>query len=244
MNRGISLLSIMIVILSFGMAPLLFGADINVKPTNIVNALLNNKYLLESRRLTSLAEESYEQGDYDVAVYYAEEAMKYAQLSDVYVSLQMKIKQANDAIAVAQVRLEWAASIDAAERYAQEYEQAQIAYEEACIARFAEDWDGAIEAAFRVMGILADLQELPSLPAQYLVRTWDPLKDCLWNIAAKPQIYGDPSKWRFIYDANKDKLAMPDNPDLIHPGMILDIPSIKGETRKGIWDEDSNYEVR
>jgi nucleoid-associated protein YgaU len=219
----------------------LFGVEGKGQSTNFVNALLNNQYLLESRRLTSLAEGSFAQGDYDAAIAYAEEAMRYAEMSDKYVSLQMKIKQTQDAIAVAEVRLDWAASIDAPERYPQEYEQAQDAYQEACTARDEEHWDGAIAAAFRVMALLADLQELPTLPAQYLVRTWNPLKDCLWNIAGKPQIYGDPSKWRILYDANKEKLAMPDNPDLIHPGMILDIPSIDGEIRKGIWDENSSY---
>jgi hypothetical protein len=30
---------------------------------------------------------------------------------------------------------------------------------------------------------------------------------------------------------------MPDpaNPDLIEPGMVIDIPSIRGETREGMW---------
>jgi nucleoid-associated protein YgaU len=219
----------------------IFGVEGKDRPTDFVNALLNNQYLLESRRLTSLAEESYAQGDYDTAIAYAEEAMRYAEMSDSYVSLQMKIKQAHDAIAVAEVRLDWAASIDAPERYPQEYEQAQDAYQEACTARDGENWDEAIAAAFRVMALLADLQELPTLPSQYIVQRWDPMRDCLWNIAAKPQIYGDPLKWRILYNANKEKLAMPDNPDLIHPGMILDIPSIDGEIRKGIWDGSSSY---
>jgi nucleoid-associated protein YgaU len=219
----------------------LFGVEGKSQSTDFVNTLLNNQYLLESRRLTSLAEATFEQGDYDAAIAYAEEATRYAEMSDSYVSIQMKIKKAHDAIAVAQVRLDWAVSIDASERYPQEYEQAQAAYKEACTARDGEDWDGALAAAFRVMALLSDLRELVTLPAQYIVRSWNPMKDCLWNIAAKPQIYGDPVKWRILYNANKGKLVMPDNPDLIHPGMILDIPSINGEIRKGVWDENSSY---
>lgn len=33
--------------------------------------------------------------------------------------------------------------------------------------------------------------------------------------------YGKASKWKAIYDANRDQL---DNPDLIHPGQVLKIP--------------------
>ena len=33
---------------------------------------------------------------------------------------------------------------------------------------------------------------------------------------------GDASKWHAIYEANKDKIS---NPDLIHPGQVLTLPS-------------------
>jgi len=35
--------------------------------------------------------------------------------------------------------------------------------------------------------------------------------------------YGDASKWRAIYDANKDVIK---NPDLIHIGWVLKIPQL------------------
>jgi len=45
--------------------------------------------------------------------------------------------------------------------------------------------------------------------------------DCLWNIAKK--YYGDGSKWRKIYDANKALVgSVP--PGMIHPGYVLTIP--------------------
>ncbi len=34
--------------------------------------------------------------------------------------------------------------------------------------------------------------------------------------------YGDAAKWHAIYEANRDKIS---NPDLIHPGQVLTIPS-------------------
>jgi nucleoid-associated protein YgaU len=64
------------------------------------------------------------------------------------------------------------------------------------------------------------------------------MRDCLWNIAAKPEIYDDPFQWRHIYNANKSKFPKSDNPDLLLPGTLLDIPSIKGEYRAGILEGD------
>ena len=45
--------------------------------------------------------------------------------------------------------------------------------------------------------------------------------ESLWAIAE--QELGDGSRWREIYDANKDVIG--DNPDLIKPGQTLKIPS-------------------
>jgi nucleoid-associated protein YgaU len=43
--------------------------------------------------------------------------------------------------------------------------------------------------------------------------------DSLSKIAKK--IYGDGRRWKEIFEANKDKIK---NPDLIHPGQVLNIP--------------------
>jgi nucleoid-associated protein YgaU len=214
---------------------------------SIPQNIRNNRYYLESVRLTNLAQESFEYGDYDGSANYSVEAIRYAQLSDEYVALQLKIKETNDAIAAAKSRLDWASSSGAAGQYPIEYGEARKYYETSLSARVAEDWDGAIEAAQRVINTLAYIQapspveSRPSLPAQYTVRPWSVSKDCLWNIAGRPWAYGDPTKWRLIYNANKTKMPEPDNPDLIHPGMVLDIPSIKGEVRQGMWDSGQTY---
>jgi nucleoid-associated protein YgaU len=44
--------------------------------------------------------------------------------------------------------------------------------------------------------------------------------DTLSKIAK--QHYGDAGKWRAIFEANRDKIK---DPDLIHPGQVLDIPN-------------------
>lgn len=44
--------------------------------------------------------------------------------------------------------------------------------------------------------------------------------DCLWNIAGKAGIYGDPYQWPLIYDANKDQIK---DANLIYPGQVFKI---------------------
>jgi nucleoid-associated protein YgaU len=54
----------------------------------------------------------------------------------------------------------------------------------------------------------------------YTVGTWRKDRDCLWNIAKKPEIYNDPFAWPKIWRANMDQIR---NPDVIHPGQQLSI---------------------
>lgn len=45
--------------------------------------------------------------------------------------------------------------------------------------------------------------------------------ESLWSIAAKPEIYGKATRWRRIFDANRDLLK---SPDRLKAGMTLKIP--------------------
>jgi len=204
----------------------------------------NNSYFLESQRFARLAEGTYTLGDYDASTEYAKEAIRNAELSDEYVALQMKIREANSAIAAAKFRIDWAVSSGASLQYPVEFREAETWYNEAFSARIAEQWDNAIEAANRVIEILAYIDApkgtLP-LPATYTVRSWTTFKDCLWNIAGRPWVYGNPRQWRVLYNANKAKFPDPNNPNWIEPDMVLDIPSIKGEFRQGAWDGSKTY---
>lgn len=212
---------------------LLPAAEENAEHSEFVNNLLNNQFMLENLRLIGLAESSYAESKFDDAIKYAEEAIQYAKKSDEYIAQQLKMKEANDAIAAAQSRLDWVTRSGAAKNNPSELEGAQAALQQALDFRSKEQWDNAITAAKQVVTILSILPEGPVLAAQYRVKTWSQVKDCLWNIAAKPEVYGDPWQWQHLYNANKSKLS---KPDVIQPGTILDIPSIKGEARYGILE--------
>ncbi|MBX7155684.1 MAG: hypothetical protein U0Y96_09880 [Candidatus Kapaibacterium sp.] len=55
----------------------------------------------------------------------------------------------------------------------------------------------------------------------YVVRSWEEYKDCLWNIAGQSEIYGDPFQWTKIWQGNSNIIR---NPDIIKPGMELTVP--------------------
>jgi len=65
----------------------------------------------------------------------------------------------------------------------------------------------------------------------YTVGTWRENRDCLWNIAKKPEIYNDAFAWPKIWRANMDQIR---NPDIIHPGQQLSI--VKTEVTPGDRD--------
>jgi hypothetical protein len=69
-----------------------FAAAASSDAPVIPASLRNNQYYLESVRLTRLAQQSYETGDYDASTQYAEDALRYAQLSDEWVDLLLNIK--------------------------------------------------------------------------------------------------------------------------------------------------------
>jgi len=66
----------------------------------------------------------------------------------------------------------------------------------------------------------SSMMPAPSSNSTYTVGTWRENRDCLWNIAKKPEIYNDPFAWPKIWRANMDQIH---NPDVIHPGQQLQI---------------------
>ena len=65
-------------------------------------------------------------------------------------------------------------------------------------------------------------ETLSKAEKSYTVGTWAKDRDCLWNIAKKPDIYGDAFRWPKIWQKNREQIK---NPDLIYPGQVLKIPA-------------------
>ncbi|MDR0496088.1 MAG: hypothetical protein LBH42_00580 [Treponema sp.] len=165
-----------------------------------------------------------------------------------------------DEIALKAVDLFEAGNYDAAEEYA---EEAFYHYNRILMASMAENAMREPEYSSERSPVTTEVVSVPPsqqiaavplierssdgvspLPSQYTVRPWSSSRDCLWNIAGYPWVYGDPYQWRLLYNANRSKMPEPDNPNLIEPGMVLDVPSIMGEIRQGMWDPTKTYNYK
>lgn len=82
--------------------------------------------------------------------------------------------------------------------------------------------------------------EIGEASAQPLAMTFDiyvvQKGDSLWSIAAKPETYGKATRWRRIFDANRDTLR---SPDRLRPGMTLKIPRGESGAGSGTTYEDA-----
>lgn len=81
----------------------------------------------------------------------------------------------------------------------------------------------------------------PILPKYYKVRLIPRNRDTIRNISAYEFIYGDGTKWATIYEANKDKLSDANNPNLIYPGTIFEIPNMGNDMRGGTYEVGKEY---
>jgi len=86
-----------------------------------------------------------------------------------------------------------------------------------------------------VDGLLATLAKSGMI---YTVGTWARDRDCLWNIAKKPNIYANAWLWPKIWQGNKDKIR---DPDIIQPGWRLNIPPKAELTREEKSAANSYY---
>ena len=67
-----------------------------------------------------------------------------------------------------------------------------------------------------------EAKSVPFQEGEELVTTHTVVKgETLWKIAGYPHIYGDPYKWKRIYEANRDIL---EGPDSLKLGQVLVIP--------------------
>lgn len=205
----------------------------------------NNQYQRESRRYSDLAKKAFDEGDYQLSIEYSKKAEELATKSYEYIQSMLARKEAEDEMNRARSRYTWAKRNKAETRYAEAFTKATEALNAGGQAFDNEEYDVAVVCAKHVLDALSvvkgDESEFTSLPSQYTIRTFRGEKDCLWNIAKNPAVYGNGFKWTILFEANKKKLPDPKNPNWVEPGIILEIPSIKGETRSGMYDPTAVY---
>ncbi|MBR5646211.1 MAG: hypothetical protein IKX23_06190 [Treponema sp.] len=202
----------------------------------------NNTYQKLADEYTKKAQIAMDAGQYDDAIEYSKKAEENAELSKAYISMQMAKTDAEDNIKLAKNKLAWAEKIDAQNTFPMAYSSAKENLDSAVSAFDNEDWTKASEYAKASVAALDGVRDVTPLPEYYIVRPWAETKDCYWNISGRPYIYNNPLLWENLYHANKDKMPRPNDPNLIHPGMKMKVPSLTGEYRTGVYDPKKSYE--
>lgn len=202
----------------------------------------NNTYQKLAKEYTQKAERALDAGEYVLAEEYAAKAKENAELSDTYISHMLAKESAEKDLTLAKNRFSYVESINGKENFPIAYDSAEKSLAQAEEAFAKEDWDAASSHAKQVLDVLAEIKEITPLPKYYVVKPWDSDKDCFWNISGRPYVYNNPYLWENLYEANKSSLPDPKNPNLIRPGMKMEIPSISGEHRDGVYSPDKDYE--
>ena len=202
----------------------------------------NNTYHKLAGEYTRKAEIALDAGQYDDAVEYSKKAEENAALSKAYIEMMMARKEAEDNITIAKQKIAWAEEADAQTNFPMAYTTAKENLTNAENSFSNEDYPSANAYAKAVIDALDGVNEVTPLPEFYIVRPWAESNDCFWNISARPYVYNNPLLWENLYQANKSEMRNPENPNVIHPGMKMQIPSITGERRSGTYDPKKTYE--
>ena len=202
----------------------------------------NNTYQKLADEYTRKAEAALDAGEYELSIEYAAKAEENAALSEAYVKQMLVKAEADDYMKKAKKKIEYAESVGAEKNFPMAFSSAKKLYASAEEAYNGEDYQTAASYAKQVLEALVDIKEVTPLPKYYVVRPWADTKDCYWNISGRNYVYNNPLLWENLYQANKESMPQPGNPELILPGMKMEIPSITGEYREGTYNPSKKYE--
>ena len=202
---------------------------------------MNNTYQKLANEYTKKAEIALDAGQYADSVEYAKKAEENAALSKAYIETMMARNEAEDVLNLARNQIAWAEKIDAPNTFPMAYTAAKESLNNAETAFGNENYPKTKEYAQATLNALDGVEEVTPLPQYYIVKPWAETKDCYWNISGRPYVYNNPLLWENLYQANKSEMPKPEDPNLIHPGMKMQIPSITGEYRAGTYDPKKSY---
>lgn len=203
----------------------------------------NNEYQKKARELTALAQEAFDEGDYDKAIELTAQAEENAEKSQAYIQMMIAKADAEKQMTIAKNQQAWALRVRGDVNYPMAYSAGTKSLENGQIAFDKEDFVGASAYAIEAIQSFSSIEEVTPLPQFYIVKPWAETKDCYWNISGRSYVYNNPTLWENLYQTNKSKMKDPANPDLIYPGMKMEIPSISGEYREGTYSPKAEYQT-
>ncbi len=192
-------------------------------------------------------------GEYEKATEFASRAsIEYAKSKDFATNQGLKFRAAN-AITLAQNGIDRVTGSTNAKKFTKEVVAAKALLAEAKVLYTAEKWEDSRVKAQESLAVInaitstttaaapATNKATVTLPRYYVVVSRSSNSDCYWNIAKMPEVYGNPHLWARLYKANKSKMPDPENPNLILPGMIIEIPQLNTEIREGTYQAGTTY---
>ena len=203
----------------------------------------NNTYQKLADEYSKKAQAAFDAGEYADAVEYSNKAAENAELSKAYIDMMKTRGTAESELKIAQNKIEWAKGISADKNFPMAFTAATTALEGAQAAFEKEDFPGCVTLAKESVAALDGIYEKTPLPEYYIVRPWAETKDCYWNISGRPYVYNNPLLWENLYQANKQNMPRPNDPNLIKPGMKMKIPSLTGEYREGVYSPSKKYDT-
>ncbi len=203
----------------------------------------NNTYQKLADEYSKKAQNAFDAGQYADAVEYSEKAAENAELSKAYIDMMKTRGTAESELKIAQNKIEWAEKIKADKNFPMAYTAAKTALDGASSAFEKEDFPLCVKLAKESVAALDGIYEKTPLPEFYIVRPWAETKDCYWNISGRPYVYNNPLLWENLYQANKQNMPRPEDPNLIKPGMKMKIPSLTGEYREGVYSPSKKYDT-
>lgn len=202
----------------------------------------DNTYQRLADEYTKKAEAALDAGDYDLSVEYAVKAEENAALSKAFIEKMLARQNAEDQLKLAEKKINWAKGIKADKNFPMAYSASEQAYNNAKASFESEDYESCESYAKQAIASLEGVREITPLPQFYVVRPWAETKDCYWNISGRKYVYNNPLLWENLYQKNKSKMPKPNDPNLILPGMKMEIPSLTGEYREGTYSPNEDYE--
>ncbi|WP_455383679.1 LysM peptidoglycan-binding domain-containing protein [Salinispira pacifica] len=222
--------------------------------------LLDNDAYKKAVQLRQEAQQALDAGNYDQAQQLSKQAEEYAKQA-IDMAKQMELAyRATNWLERARERITYGKSIEASKYYPAKWTSAEQHFADAQKGYDNKQFANSITESQTVVELLKDIRPAtvastnpkpqpqpqppaqtksePVLPEYYTVRLIPDRRDCFWRIAGYPFVYGNPLKWPLLYNANKQILQDPNNPDLIQPGMVFKIPSLNGEKRQGTYQPD------